>query len=197
MFYHLAGIVSDIDINLAVIDCGGVGYAVNTTVNTLSRIKLNEKAKLYISEYIKEDSFDLYGFATLSEKRCFDMLLTVSGIGPKAAQAILSAATPEGLAIAIMNGDEKAITVAQGVGKKIAQRVILELKDKVSKEMGSSSVELPVIHSPADGDSRNEAVAALMVLGYSTPEINSALKGMDISGMSTEQIVKIALKNLM
>lgn len=197
MFYHLAGIVSDIDINLAVIDCGGVGYAVNTTVNTLSKIKLNEKAKLYISEYIKEDSFELYGFATLSEKRCFDMLLTVSGIGPKAAQAILSAATPEGLAIAIMNGDEKAITVAQGVGKKIAQRVILELKDKVSKEMGSSSVELPVIHSPADGDSRNEAVAALMVLGYSTPEINSALKGMDISGMSTEQIVKIALKNLM
>lgn len=197
MFYHLAGTVSDIDINLAVVDCGGVGYAVNTTVNTLSKIKLNEKAKLYISEYIKEDSFELYGFATLSEKRCFDMLLTVSGIGPKAAQAILSAATPEGLAIAIMNGDEKAITVAQGVGKKIAQRVILELKDKVSKEMGSSSVELPVIHSPADGDARNEAVAALMVLGYSTPEINSALKGMDISGMSTEQIVKIALKNLM
>lgn len=197
MFYHLAGTVSDIDINLAVVDCGGVGYAVNTTVNTLSKIKLNEKAKLYISEYIKEDSFELYGFATLSEKRCFDMLLTVSGIGPKAAQAILSAATPEGLAIAIMNGDEKAITVAQGVGKKIAQRVILELKDKVSKEMGNSSVELPVIHSPADGDSRNEAVAALMVLGYSTPEINSALKGMDISGMSTEQIVKIALKNLM
>ena len=197
MFYHLAGTVSDIDINLAVVDCGGVGYAVNTTVNTLSKIKLNEKAKLYISEYIKEDSFELYGFATLSEKRCFDMLLTVSGIGPKAAQAILSAATPEGLAIAIMNGDEKAITVAQGVGKKIAQRVILELKDKVSKEMGSSSVELPVIHSPADGDSRNEAVAALMVLGYSTPEINSAFKGMDISGMSTEQIVKIALKNLM
>lgn len=197
MFYHLAGTVSDIDINLAVVDCGGVGYAVNTTVNTLSKIKLNEKAKLYISEYIKEDSFELYGFATLSEKRCFDMLLTVSGIGPKAAQAILSAATPEGLAIAIMNGDEKAITVAQGVGKKIAQRVILELKDKVSKEMGSSSVELPVIHSPADGDSRNEAVAALMVLGYSTSEINSALKGMDISGMSTEQIVKIALKNLM
>ncbi len=197
MFYHLAGTVSDIDINLAVIDCGGVGYAVNTTVNTLSKIKLNEKAKLYISEYIKEDSFELYGFATLSEKRCFDMLLTVSGIGPKAAQAILSAATPEGLAIAIMNGDEKAITVAQGVRKKIAQRVILELKDKVSKEMGSSSVELPVIHSPADGDSRNEAVAALMVLGYSTPEINSALKGMDISGMITEQIVKIALKNLM
>lgn len=198
MFYHLAGTVSDIDINLAVVDCGGVGYAVNTTVNTLSKIKLNEKAKLYISEYIKEDSFELYGFATLSEKRCFDMLLTVSGIGPKAAQAILSAATPEGLAIAIMNGDEKAITVAQGVGKKIAQRVILELKDKVSKEMGKTSVEIPAAAMmPAEnGTNKNDAIAALMVLGYGAAEINAVIRKLDITGMSTEQIVKVALKNL-
>lgn len=197
MFYHLEGIITDIDINLAVVDCGGVGYAVNTTANTLSQIKIKEKAKLYISEYIKEDCFDLYGFATLSEKRCFEMLLTVSGIGPKAAQAILSTSTPEALAIAIMNGDEKAITVAQGVGKKIAQRVILELKDKVSKEAGSVATEMPAAVSIADGDARNDAIAALMVLGYSVPEINSVLRKMDISGMSTEQIVKIALKNLM
>lgn len=197
MFYHLEGIITDIDINLAVIDCGGVGYAVNTTANTLSQIKIKEKSKLYISEYIKEDCFDLYGFATLSEKRCFEMLLTVSGIGPKAAQAILSTSTPEALAIAIMNGDEKAITVAQGVGKKIAQRVILELKDKVSKEAGSVATEMPAAVSIADGDARNDAIAALMVLGYSVPEINSVLRKMDISGMSTEQIVKIALKNLM
>lgn len=197
MFYHLEGIITDIDINLAVVDCGGVGYAVNTTANTLSQIKIKEKSKLYISEYIKEDCFDLYGFATLSEKRCFEMLLTVSGIGPKAAQAILSTSTPEALAIAIMNGDEKAITVAQGVGKKIAQRVILELKDKVSKEAGSVATEMPAVVSVADGDARNDAIAALMVLGYSVPEINSVLRKMDISGMSTEQIVKIALKNLM
>ncbi len=197
MFYHLEGIITDIDINLAVVDCGGVGYAVNTTVNTLSQLKIKEKSKLYISEYIKEDCFDLYGFATLSEKRCFEMLLTVSGIGPKAAQAILSTSTPEALAIAIMNGDEKAITVAQGVGKKIAQRVILELKDKVSKEAGSVATEMPAVISVADGDARNDAIAALMVLGYSVPEINSVLRKMDISGMSTEQIVKIALKNLM
>lgn len=197
MFYHLEGIITDIDINLAVVDCGGVGYAVNTTANTLSQIKIKEKAKLYISEYIKEDCFDLYGFATLSEKRCFEMLLTVSGIGPKAAQAILSTSTPEALAIAIMNGDEKAITVAQGVGKKIAQRVILELKDKVSKEAGSVATEMPAVVSVADGDARNDAIVALMVLGYSVPEINSVLRKMDISGMSTEQIVKIALKNLM
>lgn len=197
MFYHLEGIVSDIDINLAVIDCGGVGYAVNTTANTLSRLKVKEKTKLYISEYIKEDCFDLYGFATLSEKRCFEMLLTVSGIGPKAAQAILSTSTPEALAMAIMNGDEKAITVAQGVGKKIAQRVILELKDKVSKEANVVAAEMPAVLTPADGDSRNDAVAALMVLGYSAPEINGVLRLMDVNGMTTEQIVKIALKNLM
>lgn len=197
MFYYLEGIVSDIDINLAVIDCGGVGYAVNTTANTLSRLKTKEKAKLYISEYIKEDCFDLYGFATLSERRCFEMLLTVSGIGPKAAQAILSTSTPEALAMAIMNGDEKAITVAQGVGKKIAKRVILELKDKVSKEANVVAAEMPAVLTPADGDSRNDAVAALMVLGYSAPEINGVLRRMDVSGMTTEQIVKIALKNLM
>lgn len=197
MFYHLEGVVSDIDINLAVIDCGGVGYAVNTTANTLSRLKVKEKAKIYISEYIKEDCFDLYGFATLSEKRCFEMLLTVSGIGPKAAQAILSTSTPEALAMAIMTGDEKTITVAQGVGKKIAQRVILELKDKVSKEANVVASEMPAVLTPTDGDSRSDAVAALMVLGYSAPEINGVLRRMDVTGMTTEQIVKIALKNLM
>lgn len=200
MFYHLNGIVSDIDLNLAVIDCSGVGYAVNTTTNTLSHIKLNEKTKLYISECIKEDSFDLYGFATLSEKRCFEMLISVSGIGPKAAQAILCAVTPEGLAMAVMNGDDKAITAAQGVGKKIAQRVILELKDKVSKEMGGSAAsELPamMMQTAAGSKNKSDAIAALMVLGYGTTEINAALKGMDVSDMETEQIVKAALKNLM
>lgn len=197
MFYHLEGIISDIDINLAVVDCNGVGYAVNTTANTLSHLKVKEKAKLYISECIKEDSFDLYGFWSLSEKRCFEMLLTVSGIGPKAAQAIMSTNTPEGLAMAIMNSDEKAITAAPGVGKKIAQRVILELKDKVSKEAASVATEMPAILSPADGGARSDAIAALMVLGYSAPEINHVIAKMDVSGVTTEQIVKSALKNLM
>lgn len=196
MFHHIEGTVSDIDINLAVIDCGGVGYAVNTTANTLSQIKTGEKAKLFIYDYIREDCFELYGFKTLSEKRCFEMLLTVSGIGPKAAQAILSSSTPERLAIAIMNGDEKAITVAQGVGKKIAQRVILELKDKVSKEQGSVSSELPAMLSPSDGSARGDAITGLMVLGYSASEINAAMRNADISGLSAEQIIKLTLKNL-
>ena len=196
MFYHIEGIVTDIDINLAVIDCGGVGYAINTTANTLSQIHLKEKAKLYISECIKEDAFDLYGFATLSEKRCFEMLLTVSGIGPKAAQSILAANSPENLAVAIMNSDDKAISAAQGVGKKIAQRVILELKDKVSKEAGTVANEMPAVMSPADGGARSDAIAALMVLGYSAAEINSAIRGLDISGMSAEQIIKLTLKKM-
>lgn len=196
MFYHLNGVVTDIDINLAVIDCGGVGYAVNTTANTLSHLRMNEKAKLYIHDYIKEDCFDLYGFWSLSEKRCFEMLLTVSGIGPKAAQSILSASTPENLALAIMNGDEKAITVAQGVGKKIAQRVILELKDKVSKETVNVSAESIVELAPSDSSARSDAIAGLMVLGYSVAEINSALRGFDVSGLAAGDIIKALLKKL-
>lgn len=198
MFYHLEGIISLIDINFAVIDCGGIGYGINTTANTLSQLRLKEKAKLYISECIKEDAFDLYGFATLAEKRCFEMLLTVSGIGPKAAQAILSASTPDALALAIINGDEKTITVAQGVGKKIAQRVILELKDKIAGQLGTVDAELPVYRTAPQPEPsvRNDAVAALAVLGYSSSEISSAMKQIDTNGMSTEQIVKAVLKNL-
>lgn len=197
MFYHLEGVVTDIELNLAVIDCGGVGYAVNTTANTLSHLKLNEGAKLYISECIKEDAFDLYGFYTLSEKRCFEMMLTVSGIGPKAAQAILSSCTPEGLAMAVMNGDEKVITAAPGVGKKIAQRLILELKDKLAKEAGATAASMPITVAPAERGVRNDAVTALMVLGYSSAEINTAIGNAELSGLTTEQIVKLALKNLM
>ncbi|MCF0137476.1 MAG: Holliday junction branch migration protein RuvA [Oscillospiraceae bacterium] len=197
MFYYLNGTVAEIDINFAVVDCNGVGYGVNTTANTLSKLKKGEKAKLYICESIREDAFELYGFSTVQEKRCFEMLLTVSGIGPKAAQSILSASTPEGLALAIMNGNEKVITAAQGVGKKIAQRVILELKDKISKEAGSTAAGMPEMLTPADNGTRSDAIAALMVLGYSAPEINSVLRGVDVTGLSTEQIVKLVLKNMM
>ena len=195
MFYHLEGVVSDIDINLAVIDCGGVGYAVNTTANTLSRLKVKEKAKIYISEYIKEDCFDLYGFATLSEKRCFEMLLTVSGIGPKAAQAILSTSTPEALAMAIMTGDEKAITVAQGVGKKIAQRVILELKDKLSFA-GAQDEQLTLTSDvPVGDDILSQTSAALESLGYTSGEIAAVLP--KLSGTTDVQAaLKQALKLL-
>jgi len=196
MFYHIEGTVSEIEQNLAVIDCGGVGYALNATVNTLSNIKTGSKAKLYVSEAIGENNFDLYGFYTKSEKRCFEMLTAVSGIGPKAALSILSYNSPESLALAIMNQDVKALTVAPGIGKKIAQRVILELKDKISKELGDEQISLPVMSVAVNsGDTvLNDAMTALAVLGFGSAEIAPILKTLDVSGMSAEQIIKAVLK---
>lgn len=198
MFYHLEGTVSEFGQSLTVIDCGGIGFAVNTTVNTMSRLKVGEKAKLYLAEAIGETNFDLYGFSTKAEKRSFELLISVSGIGPKAALSILSYNTPEGLALAVMNDDVKALTVAPGIGKKIAQRVILELKDKLSKEIGGESLNItPVsIQAPEQGGAMNDAIAALGVLGYNSAEVAPVLKGLDVSGMSAEQIIKTVLKQM-
>ena len=137
MFYHINGVVTDIEPNLAVLECGGVGYALNVSLNTLASVKIGERAKLYIYECIREDAHDLYGFGSKSEKHCFELLLGISGVGPKAALSILSSNTPDGLALAVLNGDEKALTSAPGIGKRIAQRILLELKDKMAKESAS------------------------------------------------------------
>ena len=196
MFYYIEGVVSLIDGSVAVVDCGGVGYAVNTTANSLSHVRMGEKSRLYISPIIREGTFDLYGFATQDEKRCFELLTGVSGVGAKAAQAILSANTPEGLALAIMNNNEKALTVAPGIGKKIAQRVILELKDKIAKDNDPVEMQLPVPSTPAESSAVNDAVAALTVLGYSSSEIAPALKKIDTAALSTEQIIKAVLKQM-
>ncbi len=196
MFHHIEGIVSEIGPNLAVIDCGGIGFALNTTLNTLSRIKSGEKCRLYVSEAVKEDSFDLYGFYTKSERRCFEMLTAVSGIGPKAALSILSANTPEGLALAVMNNNEKALTVAPGIGKKIAQRVILELKDKIGQESAEAAITLPAAVPTGESSALNDALSALTVLGYSSSEIAPLLKKLDLTGMTTEQIIKAVLKSM-
>ena len=118
MFYHIEGTVTELEPNLVVLDCGGVGYALNATMNTVSYIHMGDKVKLYVAEAIGENNFDLYGFYTKGEKRCFELLVSVSGIGPKAALSILSYSTPETLALAIMNDDVKALTVAPGVGKR-------------------------------------------------------------------------------
>ncbi len=133
MFYYVKGTVVHTAPYLAVIDCGGVGYACKTTHHTLAALKHGEQAKLFTYLHVREEIFELYGFATENELNCFQMLIGVSGVGPKAAVAILSSSTPERLATAIITGDEKALTGAPGIGKKIAQRVILELKDKLAK----------------------------------------------------------------
>jgi Holliday junction DNA helicase RuvA len=177
---------------------GGVGYALSVTANTLSGLRLGQRAKLYVSESIGENNFDLFGFLDKNERRCFEMLTSVSGIGPKAAMSILSHNTPEGLAFAVMSNDEKALTVAPGIGKKIAQRVILELKDKVSKELSSPDYSLPAAPVQTAGASSavNDAVMGLSVLGYSSAEIGPALKKLDTAGMSAEQIIRAVLKQM-
>ena len=194
MFYYINGTVSVLDENLAVIDCGGVGYACHTTAYTLSQLQLGTVRRLYTYCNIKEDAFDIYGFVTKEELNCFERLLSVSGVGPKAAQAILSSVTPDQLMLAIVTDDEKTLTMAPGVGKKMAQRIILELKDKV----GGSSVELdfsgPVVTAaPAPSNSLAMANAALQELGYSPAEIAAALKGAD-SNSSTEDLIRHALR---
>lgn len=198
MFYHLDGKVAELGQGMAVIDCNGVGYLVNTSLTTQSRLKVGERSKLYISESVREDAFELFGFATKSEKRSFDLLIGVSGVGPKAALSILSAYTPEALAMAILSGDEKALTVAPGIGKKIAQRVILELKDKLAKESGDFELPMKSGAPVAVGDGKlSDAAAALAVLGYGPAEINVALKGVDVAPLTVEEIIKAALKNVM
>ena len=197
MFYYIEGTVALIDVNLTVLDCGGVGYAMNTTVNTLSRLKTGEKARLYIYEVIREDCFDLYGFASQEEKRSFEMLVGVSGVGPKVAQAILSAHTPEALALAIVSGNDKSLTAVPGIGKKIAQRIIVELKDKLSREIGEIDVrDMAQPAAAVGGGKRADAAAALGVLGFGTAEITAALKDMDMDSLSVEDIIRKALRSM-
>jgi len=200
MFYYISGLVAHIEPYMAVIDCGGVGYACRTTSYTLAAIKQGEKAKLFTHLNVREDAMELYGFATAEELNLFQQLISVSGVGPKAALSILSSSTPANLALSIITGDEKALTCAQGVGKKIAQRVILELKDKLAKGQtlstrGESYGGTGVTIIPEN--KLSEASAALAVLGYSQSEINVALKGIDLDGLTLEQIIKAALKKMM
>ena len=192
MLYYVSGQVALLEPGLAVIDCNGVGYGCRVTAYTAAQLKLNQPAKLYITESIREDAYDIYGFIDREEQKCYDLLTSVNGVGPKAALAILSAG-PQNFTLAVMTGDEKLLTAAQGVGKKIAQRIILELKDK----MGGSSVALdfssPVVAAPVAGNNVTLANAALQELGYSPAEITAALKGVDPNA-STEEMVRFALR---
>ena len=198
MFYYLNGTVAEMEANLAVIDCGGVGYACATTNYTLSQLKKGEKARLYTYMNVREDAVELFGFASQSELNSFKMLIGVSGVGPKAALSILSANTPANLAMAVVMGDEKALTAAPGIGKKIAQRIILELKDKLAKEQSSFGPDnggsVPVTVLP--NDKAKEAGAALAVLGYSGSEVAAALKGIDMDALPLEEIIRQALKRM-
>lgn len=196
MFYYVEGKVAHVEPYLAVIDCGGVGYACRTTNNTLSKIKVGQVHRLYTHLNVGDGIFELYGFAAESELVSFRQLIGVSGVGPKAALAILSTGTPEALATAIITGNEKLLTAAPGVGKKLAQRIILELKDKVAKQQGE--LTLPTMTGAAAGTAGKaaEAAAALGVLGYGQAEISLALKGVDVEALPLEEIVRQSLKKM-
>ena len=197
MIYYVSGEVTVLEPGLAVIDCGGVGYGCAVTAYTAAQLKLGQKAKLYITESIREDAFDLYGFISREEQRCYEMLTSVNGVGPKAAMSILSAGGPQNFTMAVLTGDEKLLTAAQGVGKKIAQRIILELKDKV----GGSTAELDfstgpaAVSLPTAGNHAALANAALQELGYSPAEIAHALKGAPADA-ATEDLIRFALRNM-
>ena len=195
MLYYVSGPVAILEPGLAVIDCNGVGYGCRITAYTAGQLKLNQQAKLYITESIREDAFDLYGFISREEQRCYELLTSVNGVGPKAAMAILSSGGPQNFTLAVMTGDEKALTAAQGIGKKIAQRIILELKDKI----GGGGMELdfstgPATVAPAQPTGNKlMAHAALQELGYTPVEIRAALKDAD-PNLSTEEMVRHALR---
>lgn len=193
MIYYVSGPVALLGPGLAVIDCAGVGYGCRITAYTASKLKLRENTRLYVTESIREDAYDLYGFESREEQRCFELLTNVNGVGPKAALSILSSGGPQNFTLAVMTGNEKMLTAAPGVGKKIAQRIILELKDKLG---GASELDFSagsVAAAPAASNAVGLATAALQELGYGPAEISAALKGVDPNA-STEEMVRYALR---
>ena len=201
MIYHLRGEVVLCENDFTVLDVNGVGYKLTVSQNTLSHLtRLGERVCLYTHFYIREDALDLLGFYSEAELAAFRLLITVSGVGPKAAMAILSVMSPEKFALAVSRGDHKAIAKAQGVGAKTAARVVLELKDKVAKtfaaEADTDGDELAELSVKPLGNTE-EAIAALMVLGYTRQESKAALKGVDpmlpLEAMITAALRKMSL----
>lgn len=197
MFYFIKGKVALSTGAMVVIDAGGVGYAINTSYTSARSVKTGEEATFYTYLYVREDVVDLYGFISQQELICFKQLIAISGVGPKAALAILGVVTPDKLALCVISGDEKSLTAASGVGKKLAQRIILELKDKMEKsQLESASGASAALDIPSGGGAYEDALAALAVLGYPRASAVSALQGTDLAGLGTDDIVRAALKKL-
>ncbi len=195
MFYYLEGKIALLDANLAVVDCGGVGYACFASNYTLSNLRVGETHRLFTHCNIKEDAFDIYGFSSRDELRLFELLIGVTGVGPASALAILSVLNPDQLTLSILTGDEKAITRAKGVGAKSAKRIILELKDKIGGELDFSdgpAAPGPVL--PQKNSKVALATAALSELGYSQAEAAAALKGADAESLSVEELIRFGLR---
>lgn len=206
MFYYLKGKLAHLEDGLAVIDVGGVGYKLTISGNTYDAMPPNRSVAepptvtLYTHLAVREDDLELFGFATQTELASFKMLISVSGVGPKAAMSILSLLTPEKFAVAVCTDDKKTIAKANGIGPKTAARIILELKDKMMKETPTdlgSNTELTVATKAGGSRSKlNEAIDALLVLGYSRAEAQAALKEIE-PNMELEEMIRVSLKKLM
>lgn len=195
MIYSVRGELIHTEQGLAVVECAGVGYACRTTANTLARIRNGGEVRLFTYLHVTENAVDLFGFSDTAELACFKQLISVSGVGPKAALSILSDITPSKLALCITTGDSKTLTKSPGIGAKIASRIVLELKDKIAKEQHFSAAELNTAPAPAAGSSVSEALTALAVLGFNPAQAQNALAGAD-PGASVEELIKYGLKNL-
>ncbi len=196
MIYSLTGKVIALDQNGLAVQCGGIAFFCFSTMNTLKNVALNKETTVYTYLNVREDAMELYGFATPNELDSFRQLITVSGVGPKAATAILSVLTPDKLALSIASGDAKSITKAQGVGAKIAQRIILELKNKFTADLtGEQSEILGAVQVTAQAENSGEAIEALVQLGYSRSEAAMALRKLD-NTLPVEELIRQALKSL-
>ena len=198
MYYYINGTLAVKGENYLVVDAGGVGYMIYTPTSDIEKAPAQgENVTLFTYLNVREDAMELYGFITEEERRLFLQLISVSGVGPKAGLSILSASTPSSVMMAIISGDVKTLTRAQGVGPKAAQRIILELKDKLSPEELGIDGDEGVIAESAEPitDSRAEALSALVVLGYSANDAKNVLMKLDAS-LSTEELIKTALARL-
>lgn len=197
MLYSVRGKLIYTTTSTAVVECGGVGYNCQTTINTLKALKLNTEVTLFTYLNVREDTVELFGFATKTELETFKTLISVSGVGPKAGLAILSELTPEQVALAIASNDIKSITRAQGVGKKIAQRIILELKDKLAKAVGGDSdiSEITGVAANVASGNVSKAIEALGVLGYQPSDVTPVLAAFD-SSLPVEQLIAMTLKQM-
>jgi len=194
MFYYLKGIIAHKDENFAVVDAGGVGYKVYTSYSNLSKMELGTPSTLYTYMHIREDIMNIYGFLSKEELDFFELLISVSGVGPKAGLAVLSTLTPGELVIAVVTNDAKSISKAPGIGKKTAERIILELKDKIKDNEAKTAIETGG-YEVISGET-NEAISALIVLGYTEQEAMRAVKSVDSSKTKVEDIIKDALRFL-
>ncbi|AUG58225.1 Holliday junction branch migration protein RuvA [Acetivibrio saccincola] len=199
MYAYIRGKLEYKSNDSVVIEASGVGYAITVPLSTIENIgSVGEEVKVYTSLHVREDVMALYGFGTREELNMFELLKTVSGIGPKVAISVLSSISPSKFALAVITDDIKTLTQVQGIGKKTAQRIILELKDKIKKEqLTPLSVNQDEIHDTGEKSSkRSEAVNALMVLGYTASEAERAVLAVYSEEMDLELIIKNALKSL-